>query len=62
MDILTLGNSDISRIGLGSVQFGVDYGINNTAGQVSYGEIVKILVMARQKGINFIDTSNVWFQ
>ncbi len=47
----------ISRIGLGAVQFGVDYGINNLTGKVGYEEILQILSLAHEKGINFIDTS-----
>jgi len=50
----------ISRIGLGTVQFGIDYGINNAAGQVRYQDILEILSLASEKGINFIDTSRYY--
>ncbi len=50
----------ISRIGLGTVQFGIDYGINNAAGQVQYQDILEILSLASEKGINFIDTSRYY--
>lgn len=50
----------ISRIALGSVQFGIDYGINNATGQVKYGDILEILSLASEKGINFIDTSRYY--
>ncbi|MCK5735742.1 MAG: aldo/keto reductase [Spirochaetaceae bacterium] len=55
-----LKDLQISRIGLGSVQFGVDYGINNATGQVKYNEILEILSLASEKGINFIDTSRYY--
>ena len=60
MSYRSLGEYNISRIGLGTVQFGIDYGINNTAGQVGYDEIVEILRLARKRGINFIDTSRMY--
>ncbi|RKX78510.1 MAG: hypothetical protein DRP49_00685 [Spirochaetes bacterium] len=50
----------ISRIGLGAVQFGIDYGINNSTGQVSYEDILQILSFAHDKGVNFIDTSRYY--
>ena len=33
----------MNKIVLGTVQFGVNYGINNTSGQVSQDEVEKIL-------------------
>lgn len=60
MEYHSLGVYNISRIGLGTVQFGIDYGINNSSGQVTYNEIVEILYLAQEKGINFIDTSRAY--
>ena len=45
------------KLALGTVQFGVDYGINNKTGQVSIDEVFKILDFCRQNDINIIDTS-----
>ena len=47
----------ISRFGLGTAQFGFDYGISNKTGRVSYHEIIKILEISLTKGVNFIDTA-----
>jgi len=47
----------INKIALGTVQFGVDYGINNTDGQIHLGEARKILKLARESGINILDTA-----
>lgn len=47
----------LSRLALGSVQFGLNYGINNSAGQVSFSELDAILKLATQKGIDTIDTA-----
>jgi len=46
-----------SRFGLGTVQFGLDYGIANKSGKVSPEDVRRILSRAREKGINFLDTS-----
>lgn len=47
-----------SKIGLGSVQFGLPYGINNQNGQTSPGEVAAILDVAAEKGIQILDTAS----
>lgn len=47
----------ISKIGLGSVQFGLDYGISNKLGITRESEVRNILDYARIAGINLIDTA-----
>ena len=47
-----------SKIVLGTVQFGVNYGINNTSGQVSQDEVCKILQIAEKNGVKTLDTSS----
>lgn len=47
----------LSRLGLGTVQFGIPYGIANTSGQVPYAEVRRILARARQAGVTFLDTA-----
>lgn len=47
----------ISRLMLGTVQFGLDYGIANRNGQVPYAEVVKILDLAIRSGITCLDTA-----
>ena len=42
---------------LGTVQFGMNYGINNTSGQVTPKEVNYILDEAGKAGINLIDTA-----
>lgn len=49
-----------NKIVLGTVQFGVNYGINNTTGQVTPEEVCKILTIASEKGINTLDTSSAY--
>lgn len=54
------GVSLMSKIVLGTVQFGTNYGINNTSGQVMPEEVVKILKFAAENGIRTIDTSSAY--
>lgn len=47
----------IEKLILGTVQFGLPYGIANRTGQVSFGEVVKILACARERGVKMLDTA-----
>ena len=46
-----------SKIALGTVQFGLPYGITNQAGQTSPAEAVKILSFAKSAEIDMLDTA-----
>jgi aryl-alcohol dehydrogenase-like predicted oxidoreductase len=46
-----------SRIGLGTVQFGMDYGVSNPTGKVSAPEVSAILAAAEAAGIRMLDTA-----
>ena len=46
-----------TKISLGTVQFGMDYGINSTGGQVKSSEVIDVLDYAQQCGINLLDTA-----
>lgn len=45
------------KLGLGTVQFGTDYGISNQSGQTSPVEVAKILEFAAANGITYLDTA-----
>lgn len=45
------------KLALGTVQFGLPYGVANQAGQTSINEIADILAHARRNGIDTIDTA-----
>jgi aryl-alcohol dehydrogenase-like predicted oxidoreductase len=49
--------SSINKLILGTVQFGLNYGINNQDGKVSQDEVNSILVHANASGIDMLDTS-----
>src|ERR1700694_363089 len=46
-----------SRFGLGTVQFGLRYGIANQVGQVSRDGVAAILHQARAAGVDTLDTA-----
>jgi aryl-alcohol dehydrogenase-like predicted oxidoreductase len=45
------------KLALGTVQFGLNYGITNDAGKVSFSEVQKILSFAKSIGITTLDTA-----
>lgn len=45
------------KLALGTVQFGLDYGIANDAGRATDPEIAAILATSRQAGIDMLDTA-----
>jgi aryl-alcohol dehydrogenase-like predicted oxidoreductase len=48
------------KIALGTVQFGVNYGISNKAGKTSQAEVGSILATARENGVSVIDTASLY--
>ena len=51
---------NLSKLALGSVQFGLDYGINNADGIVQFEEIKRILDIAFSNNIRTIDTARLY--
>ena len=47
----------ISKLAIGTAQFGLDYGVSNLSGKVPPDEIDAILAIAREVGINTFDTA-----
>jgi len=47
----------MSKIALGSAQFGMDYGVNSADGQVRPEEVKKILSYAHSRNIDLLDTA-----
>ncbi len=48
------------KLGLGTVQFGLNYGISNTGGQTSQEEVSRILAVALQNNITMLDTASAY--
>lgn len=51
-----------SRLVLGTVQFGLDYGIRNNKGRPSLGEVFEILDLAYENGVRRLDTAEAYGQ
>ena len=45
---------------LGTAQFGLAYGITNTAGQVSEGSVAQLLAEAEELGVSWLDTAQAY--
>jgi len=52
----------LSKLGLGTAQWGLAYGISNQSGQTTQNEVARIIKFARQSGINVIDTARTYGQ
>ena len=50
----------LSRLALGTVQFGMEYGVNNRTGRPSKAEIARILSIAFEGGISLLDTASAY--
>ncbi|HKO80764.1 MAG TPA: aldo/keto reductase [Chitinophagaceae bacterium] len=48
------------KIGLGTVQFGIKYGIANKTGQTPAAEVTRILDKAYQYGVRIVDTASAY--
>ena len=46
-----------AKIALGTVQFGLAYGVSNSAGKVSADEVARILAFSRENGVDMLDTA-----
>jgi aryl-alcohol dehydrogenase-like predicted oxidoreductase len=55
-----MGNEPGLKIGLGTAQFGLDYGISNRSGKVSRDEAARILALAEAAGIRLLDTATAY--
>lgn len=48
----------LHKIGLGTAQFGMDYGITNSAGKLELGEVKRVLQFASSLGVSLLDTAH----
>ena len=52
--------TDAPQLCLGTVQFGLSYGVTNQAGQVPQVEVCRILELAATSGIDLLDTAQAY--
>jgi aryl-alcohol dehydrogenase-like predicted oxidoreductase len=57
---VAFGELQLSRLMLGTVQFGLPYGIANKRGQPTYAEAREILACAHAHGVNCLDTAPLY--
>ena len=55
-----MSNPLIKKIAIGTVQFGLDYGISNRFGKTKENDIVSIFDYAIKQGIDTIDTAQAY--
>lgn len=48
------------KLALGTVQFGMNYGVSNTSGKTTLAEVAAILAQANKLGIAFLDTAKAY--
>lgn len=48
------------QLGLGTVQFGLDYGVSNAGGKTPREEVARILACAQREGIDLLDTASLY--
>lgn len=53
-------DNNVSKLILGSANFGQNYGINNIHGRISNAELIKILDTASKYGVTLIDTAQTY--
>ena len=62
MEYRRFGQHEISALVLGTVQFGLDYGVANTTGQPSQTTVNRMLATAFEAGVNTLDTASMYNQ
>lgn len=62
MEYRRFGEHEISALVLGTVQFGLDYGVANTTGQPSQTTVNRMLATAFDAGVNTLDTASMYNQ
>lgn len=60
MQLINWKNHTLSKLCLGTVQFGLDYGVANKTGEVSKKDVADILEFVLNSGINTIDTGSMY--
>src|SRR5690606_23215452 len=49
-----------NKLGIGTVQFGINYGISNKNGKTSLGQVKDILHLAQEQGVVYLDTASAY--
>lgn len=60
MQYRRFGEQEISALVLGTVQFGLDYGVANTTGRPDQATVNRMLATAFEAGVNALDTASMY--
>ena len=60
MKIINYNGDPLSKLSLGTVQFGLDYGIANDAGQPKVHDVKEIIDFVLDRGVNCFDTASAY--
>jgi aryl-alcohol dehydrogenase-like predicted oxidoreductase len=60
METRPFADFHLSRLMIGTVQFGMAYGIANKTGQPSYRDVRDMLALAHESGVNCLDTAALY--
>ncbi|MDF1875753.1 aldo/keto reductase, partial [Sulfurimonas sp. SAG-AH-194-I05] len=60
MKHIIFNNDRLSKLSLGTVQFGLDYGISNNSGQPSQKDVDNIVQYVYDNNINCFDTAQAY--
>ena len=60
METRSFAEYELSRLMLGTVQFGMPYGVANRTGQPDYDEVKAIVTAALDGGVNCVDTAAIY--
>lgn len=60
MKYIKFNGNEISKLSLGTVQFGLNYGIANTNGQPNQEDVNQIIEYVHKEGINSFDTAQAY--
>jgi len=50
----------VNKLALGTVQFGLDYGVTNSSGKATISEVRSILNFAKKNGVDTLDTAPIY--
>ena len=60
MEYRRFGDHELSALVLGTVQFGLDYGVANTTGRPDRATVNRMLATAFEAGVNALDTASMY--
>ena len=60
MEYRRFGEHELSALVLGTVQFGLDYGVANTTGRPDQATVNRMLATAFEAGVNALDTASMY--